>query len=169
MIKNGGYRSMDVCLMAHPTPYTGLIPMLAVSECVAEFFGHKYVRKHSRNACLLTSIVHYRAHAAGAPWEGVNALDAAVLAYSNISALRQQTHPDSRIHGIIMGSEEWVCNIIPGHSKIQCKEECSSKKRYPAQSVNVFIVETQSACGTRSRQKLRYSRRRSTTASKLLV
>ena len=50
----------------------------------------------------------YSAHAAGAPWEGINALDAAVLAYSNISALRQQVHPDSRIHGIIKGSEEWV-------------------------------------------------------------
>lgn len=45
MIKNGGYKSMDVCLMAHPTPYTGLIPMLAVSECVAEFFGHKYAHR----------------------------------------------------------------------------------------------------------------------------
>lgn len=100
MLNNGGYKDMDVCLMAHPTPYTALAPMLAVSECDVEFFGHN-------------------AHAAGAPWEGVNALDAAVLAYSNISALRQQVHPDSRIHGIIKGSEEWVCNIIPAHSRLE--------------------------------------------------
>jgi hypothetical protein len=38
-------------------------------------------------------------HAAGFPWEGVNALDAAVMAYTSISCLRQQMKPDWRIHG----------------------------------------------------------------------
>lgn len=38
-------------------------------------------------------------HAAAYPWEGVNALDAAVLAYNNISALRQQLRPEWRLHG----------------------------------------------------------------------
>lgn len=36
--------------------------------------------------------VTYKGHAAYAaafPWEGINALDAAVMAYTNISALRQ--------------------------------------------------------------------------------
>lgn len=43
---------------------------------------------------------HVRAsHASAYPWEGVNALDAAVMAYSNISVLRQQLKPDWRIHG----------------------------------------------------------------------
>lgn len=45
-----------------------------------------------------------RAHAALAPWEGRNALDAAVLAYTNISALRQQLNPTHRVHGIIQGT-----------------------------------------------------------------
>lgn len=66
--------------------------------------------------CILTNSVSI------APWEGVNALDAAVLAYNNISAMRQQVHPESRIHGIILGSQEWVCNIIPAHSGLQCKQ-----------------------------------------------
>ena len=56
------------------------------------------------------------AHAAGAPWEGVNAQDAVVLAYNNISALRQQISPSHRVHGIIQGSEHWVQNIIPATS-----------------------------------------------------
>lgn len=50
-------------------------------------------------------------HAAAYPWEGVNALDAAVLAYNNISVLRQQLKPDWRIHG-----EE---NLSQGHLKLQ--------------------------------------------------
>lgn len=38
-------------------------------------------------------------HAAAYPWEGINALDAAVLAYNNISVLRQQLKPSWRVHG----------------------------------------------------------------------
>jgi metal-dependent amidase/aminoacylase/carboxypeptidase family protein len=36
------------------------------------------------------------AHAAGIPWEGINALDAMVLAYNNIGLLRQQILPTDR-------------------------------------------------------------------------
>lgn len=38
-------------------------------------------------------------HAAAYPWEGLNALDAAVLAYNNLSLLRQQMKPTWRVHG----------------------------------------------------------------------
>ena len=38
-------------------------------------------------------------HSAAFPWEGINALDAAVLAYNNISVLRQQIKPEWRVHG----------------------------------------------------------------------
>lgn len=41
MLQKGGYKDMDICLMAHPTPYTALAPMLAVSECDVEFIGKK--------------------------------------------------------------------------------------------------------------------------------
>src|ERR687891_652303 len=40
------------------------------------------------------------AHASGAPHEGRNALDAAVLGYVNVAALRQHILPTERIHGI---------------------------------------------------------------------
>ena len=39
------------------------------------------------------------AHAAASPWEGLNALDAAVLCYQGVSCLRQQIKPTWRIHG----------------------------------------------------------------------
>lgn len=38
-------------------------------------------------------------HASAYPWEGINALDAAVLCYNNLSVLRQQMKPDWRVHG----------------------------------------------------------------------
>lgn len=52
---------------------------------------------------MVDSRAENSAHAGNAPWEGANALDAAFLAYSNISVLRQQIKPDHRVTGIIQG------------------------------------------------------------------
>jgi len=41
--------------------------------------------------------------------EGTNALDAAFLAYSGISLMRQQMKPEQRVHGIIKG-KDWSPN-----------------------------------------------------------
>ncbi len=38
-------------------------------------------------------------HAAAFPHEGINALDAAVMAYNNVSCLRQQMKSSWRVHG----------------------------------------------------------------------
>lgn len=51
----------------------------------------------------------FRAHAALSPWQGKNALDAAVAAYTNISLLRQQVKPSHRIHGVFEG-QDWAVN-----------------------------------------------------------
>lgn len=56
------------------------------------------------------------AHAGGHPWKGVNALDAAVAAYNNISLLRQQIAPDERIHNVLLDAEKTV-NVIPAYAK----------------------------------------------------
>ena len=62
---------------------------------------------------IVTSFLTYQfsAHAGLAPWEGKNALDAAFLAYANISALRQQLKPDERVHGIMEG-KNWAPNGV---------------------------------------------------------
>ena len=52
------------------------------------------------------------AHAAAAPWKGLNALDAVILTFNGVSALRQQIHPDARIHGIVTDGGQ-AANIIP--------------------------------------------------------
>lgn len=101
LIEAGGYKEMDACLMAHPSAgppcSAGTGSSLALQNLTIQYFGHT-------------------AHAAGAPWEGQNALDAAFLAYSAISALRQQIKPTHRVHGIIEGSD-WAPNIIPDYAK----------------------------------------------------
>lgn len=57
-------------------------------------------------------------HAAAAPWEGINALDAAVACYNSVSMLRQQTKPTNRVHGIIVDGGQKP-NIIPERSEME--------------------------------------------------
>ena len=94
LIEEGAFEEVGAALMVHPG--TGNLlrpPVLAIDTCTVEFTG--------RNA-----------HAAAAPWEGRNALDALVLAYQAIGLLRQQSQPDVRIHGVIQHGGEKP-NIIP--------------------------------------------------------
>jgi len=51
-------------------------------------------------------------HASADPWEGVNALDAVIQTFNNVSMLRQQIRPESRIHGIVTSGGA-AANIIP--------------------------------------------------------
>lgn len=103
LLERGGYKDMDVCLMCHPSPgptdSASLGSCLAMQSIEAEFTGHS-------------------AHAGDAPWDGTNALDAAFLAYSSISVLRQQIKPDHRVHGVIQGSQSSP-NVIPDYANMR--------------------------------------------------
>ena len=57
------------------------------------------------------------AHAAAAPQRGLNALDAAVLGYMNVAALRQHISPDERIHGIFTKAGGDRPNVVPEHTE----------------------------------------------------
>jgi amidohydrolase len=52
------------------------------------------------------------AHASTDPWDGVNALDAVIQTFNNVSMLRQQMRPQARIHGIVTQGGA-APNIIP--------------------------------------------------------
>jgi len=52
------------------------------------------------------------AHAAAFPHKGRNALDAAVLGYMNVAALRQHIKPNERVHGIFTHAGDKP-NIVP--------------------------------------------------------
>ncbi|GBC10388.1 hypothetical protein RclHR1_00960005 [Rhizophagus clarus] len=97
LIKAGAYDDVDVSLMVHPSPFEGsFYSYLAIESFNIEYFG--------RNA-----------HAAGIPWEGINALDAMILAYNNIGLLRQQIKPTDRIHGVITNGGK-APNVIPDYT-----------------------------------------------------
>ncbi|ORZ04937.1 hypothetical protein BCR42DRAFT_474351 [Absidia repens] len=89
--------NVDACLMIHPSPYDSqYVHMIASQDIVVEFFGKP-------------------SHASGSPWNGINALDAIVQAYNNISMLRQQLLPTDRVHGIITTGGS-APNIIPDYT-----------------------------------------------------
>lgn len=58
------------------------------------------------------------AHAAAAPFEGKNALDACINFFHNVNALRQQIHPTARVHGVIKEGGE-AANIIPNYTRAE--------------------------------------------------
>ncbi|KAF5383562.1 hypothetical protein D9615_003763 [Tricholomella constricta] len=102
LLKKDAYREMDVCLMAHPAAGA----LNSSSNGITGAAQSMFIEFTGRTA-----------HAAAAPWEGKNALDAAVVAYSAISALRQQIKPDHRIHGVVEGSN-WTANTIPDNARL---------------------------------------------------
>ncbi|GIP37218.1 amidohydrolase [Paenibacillus sp. J31TS4] len=94
MAAEGLFDDVDVALMAHPY-YT----FEASGESLAmDALQFAYKGKP--------------AHAAASPHEGINALDAVLLLFSSINALRQQVTSDVRIHGIITEGGK-AANIIP--------------------------------------------------------
>ncbi|KAF0445459.1 amidohydrolase [Gigaspora margarita] len=97
LIEAGAYKDVDVSLMLHPHVHNGAFGnFLALNSTEVEYFGKS-------------------AHASGAPWEGINALDAIVLAYNNIGLLRQQNLPTNRVHGIITNGGS-APNVIPDYT-----------------------------------------------------
>ncbi|WP_274709422.1 amidohydrolase [Streptomyces tubbatahanensis] len=56
------------------------------------------------------------AHAALAPWEGVNALDAMTVAQTAIGLLRQQLAPGTLVHGIVTDGGQAV-NVVPARTR----------------------------------------------------
>jgi metal-dependent amidase/aminoacylase/carboxypeptidase family protein len=76
------------------------------------------------------------AHAGLSPWEGVNALDASVVAYNSISALRQQLKPETRVQGIITDGGSAV-NVIPARSTMSYQVRGASSKEVSKTVVKV--------------------------------
>ena len=69
--------------------------------------------------CTLNGLASYlytfhgkAAHASAAPWDGINALNAAQLMCHGTDCLRQHVTPDVRIHGVIRNGGE-APNIVP--------------------------------------------------------
>ncbi|MBT8212032.1 MAG: M20 family metallopeptidase [Acidimicrobiia bacterium] len=99
LINAGAFSDAAASMMIHPSPMDVLDPdVLAVSHVDVEFHGKE-------------------SHAAFAPQVGINALDAAVQAYVNVSTLRQAMYPTDKVHGVITYGGG-APNVVPALTKM---------------------------------------------------
>lgn len=97
MVEAGVFDEIDAALMFHPSSKNMVTRgSLASMRLNIEFFGKP-------------------AHAAATPFEGINALDAMLLTFTNINALRQQLEMSDRVAGVITHGGE-VANVIPAYT-----------------------------------------------------
>jgi amidohydrolase len=99
MVQKGLFEGVDAALMTHPMSGKSMIggPNLATVSFTVKYYGKA-------------------AHSAAQPHEGVNALDAIMLAFQAINALRQHVLPDVRIHGYIKFGGD-AANVVPDYSE----------------------------------------------------
>jgi amidohydrolase len=94
MADQGAFEGVDAAMMVHPAGADmSAMDVLAASLLEVEYHGQA-------------------AHAAAFPHLGRNALDAAVLGYVNVSALRQHIENTERIHGVFTRGGD-KANIVP--------------------------------------------------------
>ena len=97
LLDEGEFEDASCSMMIHPAPYNVANPTLTtIQQYKVEFFGKD-------------------AHAAGAPEEGVNALDAQIQLFVNVSTFRQQLPRTNRMHGVIVDGG-FKPNIIPSYT-----------------------------------------------------
>ncbi|MHB8732685.1 MAG: M20 family metallopeptidase [bacterium] len=132
MLERGAFEGLDVALQYHAGSDVSVATgCLAVQGIDLAFTGKP-------------------AHAAAGPWNGVNALDAMILTFNAIGALRQQLRPDTRIHGIITDGGQAV-NIIPERAaaKFGVRAEDGKYVRYLAERVEACARAAAEATGAR--------------------
>ncbi|MBK9178220.1 MAG: M20 family metallopeptidase [Acidimicrobiales bacterium] len=97
LLRAGAFDGVDVAMMVHPADAElTAMTSVAITQLEADYHGRA-------------------AHAAAFPHLGRNALDAAVLGYVNVAALRQHIRPDERVHGVFVAGGERP-NIVPAHA-----------------------------------------------------
>lgn len=103
---------------------------------------HSGQRDTVGGSCLATRAFTFRfhgkpAHSAAAPDKGVNALDAVILTFSAVNALRQHVRPDVRLHGIITDGGQAV-NIVPEFAECRIQVR-AAKKAYLAEVIEKVL------------------------------
>lgn len=100
MADAGVFDDVDVALMVHPGSQNGVgSRSSALVPVKFEFHGES-------------------AHAAASPWDGISALDSAVMSYVQINMLRQMAKPHTTIHGVIKNGGE-AANVIPDYASLE--------------------------------------------------
>jgi amidohydrolase len=110
LIQAGAFSGAAAAMMVHPANEDTVDkPFLAVTHIDVEFHGKE-------------------SHAAFKPQVGINALDAAVQAYVNISTLRQALYPTDKVHGVITYGGG-APNVIPAYTAMSWYVRAATKER----------------------------------------
>ncbi|MFA5308581.1 MAG: M20 family metallopeptidase [Dehalococcoidales bacterium] len=97
MAERGAFKDLDAAMITHPGGgHQVLLGALACQTLEVEFIGKA-------------------AHAAADPEAGVNALEAMILSFNAVNALRQHMRRTARVHGIITDGGD-AANIVPAHT-----------------------------------------------------
>lgn len=138
MVEAGVFNDVDAAMMIHPSQ---------ADVAVA-----------SSNARVAMEISFYGkpAHAAGAPHEGINALDAAILTFNNWNALRQHVKEDVRIHGIITKGGVSP-NIVPEYAEIRMYVRAKDMNYLKEVEEKVRKCAEGAALATGAKVKFRYT------------
>lgn len=97
MAERGLLDDIDAAMMIHPADGDlKAMNVIAIQQVHVQYHGQA-------------------AHAAAFPHKGRNALDAAVLGYMNVAALRQHIRPSERIHGVFTDAGDKP-NIVPQYA-----------------------------------------------------
>lgn len=100
LLNAGTFDDIAVAVMLHPGPLDiARARSLALSQVAVGYFGRE-------------------AHAAVAPYLGVNAVDAITVAQVAIGLLRQQLAPGQMVHGIVTNGGQ-ATNIIPARAEME--------------------------------------------------
>lgn len=87
------------------------------------------------------------AHAAAAPWDGINAQDALVLAYNAMALLRQQSKSTDIVHGVITSGGPSI-NVIPDQATASFQIRSSDDTDLAPWSERLFKCFDAGALGT---------------------
>jgi aminobenzoyl-glutamate utilization protein B len=100
MVRDGLFDDVDACLSWHPGDENGVsvLPSKALRSFEVTFHGRS-------------------AHAAGAPWQGVSALDAVEAFETGINLLREHMPETGRIHYVVSDGGE-APNIVPSRASV---------------------------------------------------
>ena len=94
----------------------GFLEDVDAALCVHPGANNENTLSEKNLACVPIDIEYWgrASHAAAQPEKGINALDALIMTYNAINALRQQLTDDVRIHGIVVKGGD-APNTIPDH------------------------------------------------------
>ncbi|RDW87295.1 peptidase m20 [Coleophoma crateriformis] len=138
LLDAGAYsdHKVDINLISHPGTVDDsvLVRTTAYHNFKVEYFGKE-------------------AHAAAAPWEGINALDAMITGYNALSVLRQQTMPGDIIQGHITNGGS-APNIIHAYTSGIFVVRALSKARLAQLRIKVEACFEAGASATGAKLKI---------------